>query len=58
MTQTAKALLGFLIAALIAFAWLFRYDVQTGPSAYVTDRWTGTVYYCFGGCTPVDVRRP
>jgi hypothetical protein len=48
MTLTAKALLGFLIVALIVIVWMFRLDVsQAGTlTAFVTDRWFGTVYWC------------
>lgn len=55
MTITAKVLIGYLVLALVVFAWMFRYGVvSTGGAtsvALVTDRWTGTVYHCFGGCS-------
>jgi hypothetical protein len=52
MTLTAKALLVYLVLALIVFAWMFRYDAKpispSSGSVAVTDRWTGTVYDCGG----------
>lgn len=38
-----------ILAALIASAWLFRYDLeatQTHPAAFRLDRWTGAVAIC------------
>lgn len=51
MTLGARVVLAFLALTLIVFAWLFRIDAKpvTGPagtSVFVTNRWTGTVYYC------------
>jgi|GEM_PF-4178071 len=45
MTITAKAFLAYFVVVLIVFAWMFRYDVKVGQLSYVTDRWTGRVYY-------------
>jgi len=52
MTPTAKTLLGFLIAAFVVFAWLFRIDAKPTSNpliAIVTNRWTGTVFFCSSG---------
>jgi hypothetical protein len=49
MTRTAAALLIYLVAALVIFAAIFRYDakpVGAGTTALVTDRWFGKVYLC------------
>jgi uncharacterized membrane protein YfcA len=50
MTLTAKALLGYLVIAVILFAWMFRIDAKPASAvsiaAIVTNHWTGTVYYC------------
>jgi hypothetical protein len=65
VTPTAKVLLGFLIAALVVFAWMFRIDARpTTPVgvAIVTDRWTGTVVLCsaasFDNCAQIYPPRP
>jgi hypothetical protein len=53
MTPTAKALLGYLVVALIVFAWMFRIDAKIGGNAgstLVINRWIGTVE----DCSPVD----
>jgi hypothetical protein len=51
MTPTAKALLAYLIVALVVFTWLMRIDAKpTGTGFfYVTDRWLGRVYFCGSG---------
>jgi hypothetical protein len=49
MTRTATALLTYLVAALVIFAVIFRYDATptgAGTTALVTDRWFGKVYLC------------
>jgi hypothetical protein len=51
MTVTAKALLGFLLFALLCQIWLFRLDVQTngsGLTVTINDRWLGKVVTCTG----------
>lgn len=52
MTVTAKALLGYLIVVLIVATWMLRYEASGSGQggSTVLDRWTGTVYYCFGDC--------
>jgi divalent metal cation (Fe/Co/Zn/Cd) transporter len=51
MTLTAKALLAYLVVALIVFAWMFRFEVlpsaQSSSTALIADRWLGTVQWCF-----------
>jgi hypothetical protein len=49
ITPTAKALLAYLIAALVVSAWMFRFDVRvtaTPFSATVLDRWLGSIQNC------------
>jgi hypothetical protein len=41
MTSAAKAVLAYLVVALIVFAWMFRYNVSdSGGSVMMADRWT------------------
>lgn len=56
MTATAKALLGYMVAVLVVFVWMFRLDVVASSGtvtgfAIITDRWMGTVHHCGGGGT-------
>lgn len=72
MTPTAKALLLFLVATLLIFAWMFRFDVRPDGkvgAVFVTDRWLGTVQGCVvpslssailggTGCVPIYPPKP
>jgi hypothetical protein len=62
MSITARALLAYLVIALIVFAWMFRYDVKATGSdnAFVVDRWTGKMHLCLGShCDfELDFRSP
>jgi hypothetical protein len=59
--ETVLAATAILTAFAIAMTWWFRWDVHVvntagGPvSAYVVDRWTGTLYWARGqGMVPVS----
>lgn len=55
MTNTAEALLAYLIVALIIFAWMYRIDAKPSGGTFfavVTDRWLGTVSLCTIGPRP------
>jgi hypothetical protein len=50
MTPGMRALLIVFSIAILIAAWMLRLDVKPGsaPSvAFITNRWTGTVYLCF-----------
>ena len=42
MTPFQRAILAIAVAALLLFAWMFRY--QLGERLLVLDRWTGVVH--------------
>ena len=49
MTPNGKAFLIVAWAAFVILVWMGRIDTKPSPTTaavYVTDRWTGIVYFC------------
>jgi hypothetical protein len=54
MTPGMRALLAVIIGGILIAAWMSRYQTiyASDVSIFLTDRWTGTVYWCALGVSP------